>query len=140
MQSLEQEVEPPVEGQHIVRAAGSRGSNIIEVRDDPGICRSAMRPATSRMHGTCCRRRCRLRLLPALFLFPNTQVEYPDGRSTLCLLPAKFHKKVWVRKGSYLIVEDVPEAGGEGSRVTGQIVTVLFPDHVKQLRKMPGVW
>lgn len=31
LQSLEQEVEPPGEGQHIVRALGSRGSNIIEV-------------------------------------------------------------------------------------------------------------
>lgn len=34
LQSLEQEVEPPGEGQHIVRALGSRGSNIIEVRHE----------------------------------------------------------------------------------------------------------
>ncbi len=31
LQSLEQEIEPPSAGQHIVRAVGSRGSNIIEV-------------------------------------------------------------------------------------------------------------
>ena len=68
------------------------------------------------------------------------QVEFPDGRSTLCLLPAKFHKKLWVRKGSFLVVEDAPAAGEEGSRVTGQIVAVLYADHVKQLRRMPGVW
>lgn len=37
LQSLEQEVEPPGEGQHIVRALGSRGSNIIEVRTRAGL-------------------------------------------------------------------------------------------------------
>lgn len=30
-QGLEQAVEPPKEGQHIVRVAGSRGGNIVEV-------------------------------------------------------------------------------------------------------------
>ena len=69
-----------------------------------------------------------------------SQVEFPDGRSTLCLLPAKFHKKLWVKNGNYLIVEDAPEAAGEGSRVTGQILAVLFADHVKQLKRMEGVW
>ncbi len=67
-------------------------------------------------------------------------MEFPDGRSTLCLLPAKFHKKLWVKNGNYLIVEDAPEAAGEGSRVTGQILAVLFADHVKQLKRMEGVW
>ena len=67
-------------------------------------------------------------------------MEFPDGRSTLALLPAKFHKKLWVRKGSYLIVEDAAEAGDEGSRVTGLVAAVLYADHVKQLRRMPGVW
>lgn len=97
LQTLEQEVQPPSEGQHIVRAVGSRGSNIIEV-------------------------------------------EFPDSRSTLCLLPAKFHKKLWIRKGSFLIVEDAPEASSEGQRVTGFVAAVLYADHVKQLRRMPGVW
>ncbi|KAL4422874.1 hypothetical protein ABPG75_009071 [Micractinium tetrahymenae] len=97
LQTLQQGVEPPGEGQHIVRALGSRGSNIIEV-------------------------------------------EFPDGRSTLCLLPAKFHKKLWIRKGSFLIVEDAPEASAEGHRVTGFVAAVLYADHVKQLRRMPGVW
>ncbi|GAB4820131.1 hypothetical protein N2152v2_007177 [Parachlorella kessleri] len=84
----------PQEGQQIVRACGSRGSNLIEV-------------------------------------------EYPDGRSTLCLLPAKFHKKLWIKKGSFLYIEAVAEAD---SSVTGQIVRVLYEDDVKQLKKVPGVW
>lgn len=66
-----------------------------------------------------------------------SQVQFPDGRNTLCLLPAKFHKKLWIKKGNFLIVEDAAEADG---RVTGQILSVLFADHVKQLRRMPGVW
>jgi probable RNA-binding protein EIF1AD len=66
------------------------------------------------------------------------QVAFPDGRTTLCLLPAKFHKKLWIKKGNYLIVtEDGAEADG---RVTGEILAVLFGDHVKQLKRMPGVW
>ena len=32
------------------------------------------------------------------------------------------------------------QAACEGSRVTGQILAVLFADHVKQLKRMPGVW
>ena len=72
---------------------------------------------------------------------PPGQVEFPDGRCTLCMLPAKFHKKLWIKKGNFLMVEEAAEArGAEGSRVTGHILTVLFADHVKQLKRMPGVW
>ncbi len=68
------------------------------------------------------------------------QVEYPDKRTTLCLLPAKFHKKLWIKKGNYLYVESLEDAEDTDSRVTGQIVRVLFGDDVKQLKKMEGVW
>jgi hypothetical protein len=64
-------------------------------------------------------------------------VQFASGRNTLCLLPAKFPKKLWVKVGTFLIVEDVEDAD---SRVTGQIVHVLYEEHVKQLKKMPGVW
>lgn len=94
LEVLQQSIEVPALGQHLVRAIGSRGSNLIEV-------------------------------------------EYPDGRSTLCLLPAKFHKKLWIKKGNYLYIEDVKESD---SRVTGQIVRVLFEDDVKALRKIDGIW
>lgn len=68
---------------------------------------------------------------------PAPQVEYPGGRTTLCLLPAKFHKKLWIKKGSFLYVEGVEDAD---ARVTGQIVRVLYDDDVKQLKRMGGVW
>lgn len=66
-------------------------------------------------------------------------MEYPDGRSTLVLLPAKFHKKLWIKKGNFLFVEGIEDEGAD-ARVTGQIVRVLFDEDVKQLKKMQGVW
>jgi probable RNA-binding protein EIF1AD len=57
------------------------------------------------------------------------------------MMPAKFNRKMWVRKGGYLIIEPSPEAEQDaGSKVTGTIVTVLYEEHVKQLKKMAGVW
>lgn len=37
-------------------------------------------------------------------------------------------------------MEDAPEASSEGNRVTGFVAAVLYADHVKQLRRMSGVW
>eukprot|EP00879_Flechtneria_rotunda_P028248 GHRR01030340.1.p2 GENE.GHRR01030340.1~~GHRR01030340.1.p2 ORF type:complete len:108 (+),score=9.90 GHRR01030340.1:194-517(+) len=96
--AISQDVQPPEHNQHIVRALGSRGGNIVEV-------------------------------------------EYPHGTATLCIMPAKFKRKLWVRRGGYLIIEASPEAEQDSSsRVTGTICAVLYDEHIKQLRKMPGVW
>jgi hypothetical protein len=142
----------------------------------------------------------------------SPQVEYADGRSTLVLMPARFNKKLWVRRGGYVIIDESEEAqqdagsrsgvgagatalgsragpaphawprGGDspllvcggrariapldvegGSalrlphgapisnghvrpltlmlpRVTGTIVSVLYDEHVRQLRRTPGAW
>lgn len=69
---------------------------------------------------------------------PAAQVEFPEGRTTLCLLPAKFHKKLWIKRGSFLIVEGA--ADEVDGRVTGQILRVLYEDQVKHLKRMAGVW
>jgi probable RNA-binding protein EIF1AD len=66
------------------------------------------------------------------------QVTLPDGRNTLCLLPAKFNKKLWIRRGGYLII-DQGEQGGD-NRVTGTIAAVLYEPDVRALKKLPGVW
>jgi probable RNA-binding protein EIF1AD len=71
----------------------------------------------------------------------GVQVEYPDGATTLCLMPAKFNRKLWVRRGGFLMIESSPEAEQDsGSRVTGTITAVLYDEHIKQLKKLPGVW
>jgi probable RNA-binding protein EIF1AD len=78
---------------------------------------------------------------PYLYLLLLLQVEYADGATTLCMMPAKFNRKLWVRRGGFLIVESSPEAQQDkGSRVTGTICAVLYDEHIKQLKKMPGVW
>lgn len=44
---------------------------------------------------------------------------------------------MWIKRGTFLIIEDadLPE-----ERVTGQVVSVLYADHVKQLKKVAGLW
>lgn len=75
---------------------------------------------------------------PPLFIyFSAPQVQFPDGKRTLCLIPARFHKKLWIKRGNYLIIENVEETD---AAVTGQVIQVLFTDHVKQLKKIGGVW
>jgi probable RNA-binding protein EIF1AD len=120
--SLLQDVEPPGDGQQIVRAVGSRGGNIIEVRSMVPS-RTYVQAASDAEHAA------------------GPQVETADGVSTLCLMPAKFHKKLWVKRGGYLIIEHSQDAASDSSsKVTGTIVAVLYEEHIKQLKKHPGVW
>lgn len=35
----------------------------------------------------------------------HLQVKLPDGQQTLCVLPSKFNKKLWVKRGGFLIIE-----------------------------------
>ncbi|DBA81272.1 hypothetical protein WJX79_004041 [Trebouxia sp. C0005] len=66
------------------------------------------------------------------------EAETADGRDLLCFLPAKFNKKLWIKRGGYIIVEegdvDVQD------KVTATIVKVLFEQDVKALKKLSGVW
>eukprot|EP00873_Tetraselmis_striata_P000449 jgi/Tetstr1/420713/TSEL_011796.t1 len=68
------------------------------------------------------------------------EVEHPDRRKTLVLLPSRFQKKLWVKNGGYLIIEESAEAEVEGNKITGNIVAVLFPQDVKDLKRGEGVW
>lgn len=42
------------------------------------------------------------------------EVERADGARTLVLMPAKFNKKLWVRRGGYLVVDESEEAQADG--------------------------
>lgn len=66
------------------------------------------------------------------------QAETADGRSLLCYLPAKFNKKLWIKRGGYLIVEEGDSDADD--KVTATIVKVLYEQDVKELKKLPGVW
>lgn len=66
------------------------------------------------------------------------EAETADGRQLLCFLPAKFNKKLWIKRGGYIIVEE-GDADAE-DKVTATIVKVLYEPDVKALKKLAGVW
>ncbi|CAG8518737.1 5562_t:CDS:2 [Dentiscutata heterogama] len=65
------------------------------------------------------------------------EVQYYDGTVTLCILPPKFRSLVWVKRGSYVIIE--PLEPDKVKKIGGEIVHILFPEHVKHL-KSEGIW
>lgn len=71
------------------------------------------------------------------------EVESERGDEALALLPTKFRKTVWVKRGDYCIVSEgergCDTAGGEEGRVRYMIDSVLYPPAVKHLRGI-GRW
>ncbi|KAG0198158.1 hypothetical protein BGX28_008385 [Mortierella sp. GBA30] len=65
------------------------------------------------------------------------EVQFPDGEELLVNLPPKFRSLVWVKRGSYVIIEPAEE--DDKTKVGGDITAVLFPDHIKQY-KQEGIW
>ena len=51
-------------------------------------------------------------------------METADQRQLLCLLPARFHKKLWIRRGSFVIIREGNAAEGE-AKVTASIEAIL---------------
>eukprot|EP01138_Halocafeteria_seosinensis_P007833 gb/GECG01008003.1/.p1 GENE.gb/GECG01008003.1/~~gb/GECG01008003.1/.p1 ORF type:complete len:203 (+),score=34.24 gb/GECG01008003.1/:1-609(+) len=72
------------------------------------------------------------------------EVETPKGRTGLCLLPTKFRKLVWIKRGDFVIASeaegdyDTKEGSGRG-KVTFQIDNILFPEQIKHLQHV-GKW
>ncbi|CAI7856250.1 unnamed protein product [Closterium sp. NIES-54] len=60
-----------------------------------------------------------------------------DGKGTamLCMLPAKFHRMLWLKRGSFVVadVSSADEVDKAGGRVRGSITAVLFDHHIKEL-------
>jgi len=63
-----------------------------------------------------------------------------DKDTALCLLPSKFKKLVWVRRGTMLIVssadEDYSTSSGSKGKVKYTVNHILFRDQVKHLMKL----
>ena len=70
------------------------------------------------------------------------EAENAAGENTLCLLPAKFQKTIWVKTGTIVIVDeaDREKAIEAGSKVTGTISRVLLEDQVRAVRKSASWW
>jgi probable RNA-binding protein EIF1AD len=69
------------------------------------------------------------------------EVETPDGARSLCRLPNRYRKVVWVKRGTILIVgsctEDFETAGGEQGKVKFVVNHVVFTDdQIKNLRNI----
>ncbi|KAI9285798.1 hypothetical protein BC943DRAFT_360011 [Umbelopsis sp. AD052] len=64
------------------------------------------------------------------------EVQYADGQTTLAVLPPRFRNLIWVKRGHYVVLD--PEATSS-DKMGGEIVHVLFPEHVKDLRAQ-GKW
>ncbi|KAF8979096.1 hypothetical protein BGZ46_005807 [Entomortierella lignicola] len=65
------------------------------------------------------------------------EVQLKDGQELLVNLPPKFRSLVWVKRGSYVIIQHADEE--DKTKVAGDIVAILFPDHIKQY-KQQGIW
>ncbi|KAG0019890.1 putative RNA-binding protein eif1ad [Podila clonocystis] len=65
------------------------------------------------------------------------EVQLPGGAEILVNLPPKFRSLVWVKRGSYVIIEPAEEE--DKTKVAGDIAAVLFPDHIKKY-KQEGIW
>ena len=71
------------------------------------------------------------------------EIATASGETSLCRLPTKFRRLIWVKKGDYMIVsgssEDYETAKGSKGRVNFQVERILSADQVKHIAKQ-GLW
>ncbi|XP_043541927.1 probable RNA-binding protein EIF1AD [Chiloscyllium plagiosum] len=63
------------------------------------------------------------------------EVETAQGDRFLASMPTKFRKNIWIKRGDFLIVDPIQE----GEKVKAEINSILYKEHIKQLRK-DGLW
>ena len=70
-------------------------------------------------------------------------VELADGSEMLCDIPSRFAKKIWMKRGDYLIAELYSEQNTNSkpkeSKIKAVVVHVLHTDSIKQLKR-DGLW
>ncbi|GJT69542.1 probable RNA-binding protein EIF1AD [Tanacetum coccineum] len=80
-------------------------------------------------------------IMQVVSLRGNNQIEVIDakGETTLAIFPAKFQKSMWIKRGSFVVVDDSgrEEAVESGSKVACVVLQVLFHDQVRVLQKSP---
>ncbi|KAL3101239.1 hypothetical protein niasHT_027995 [Heterodera trifolii] len=63
------------------------------------------------------------------------EVETDEGENFLVSMPTRFRKKLWVRRGTYVILQSIEE----GDKVRAEIVHVLDPENIAFLMEKE-VW
>lgn len=71
------------------------------------------------------------------------EITASTGEESLAMLPTKFRKLIWVKRGDFVVVSgssgDVTIATGQEGKVKYSIVHILSQDHIKELKKK-GTW
>ncbi|KAJ3387494.1 hypothetical protein HDU84_000744 [Entophlyctis sp. JEL0112] len=67
---------------------------------------------------------------------PGAATEEPATEPALVQLPSKFKKILWIKLGSFVLVEMIVDSS---TKIRGDILAVLRPDHVKEMRAA-GDW
>ncbi|XP_071733326.1 uncharacterized protein [Rutidosis leptorrhynchoides] len=78
-------------------------------------------------------------IMQVVSLRGNNQIEVIDakGEKTLAIFPAKLQKSMWMKRGSYVVVDDSGrnEAIESGRKVACVVLQVLFNEQVRALQK-----
>ncbi|XP_021733546.1 probable RNA-binding protein EIF1AD [Chenopodium quinoa] len=78
-------------------------------------------------------------IMQVVSLRGSNLIEVTDGKGekSLALFPAKFQKSMWIKNGSFVVVDDSgkEEALESGSKVGCIVSQVLFHDKVRRLQK-----
>ncbi|TMW55101.1 hypothetical protein Poli38472_013863 [Pythium oligandrum] len=71
------------------------------------------------------------------------EVQHADASKSLTMLPTKFRKLIWVKRGDFLIVSggdgDITTSEGKKGAVTSIVEAILYKDQIKNLRAK-GLW
>ncbi|KAK9669518.1 hypothetical protein RND81_13G136500 [Saponaria officinalis] len=80
-------------------------------------------------------------IMQVLSLRGSNLIEVIDakGEKSLALFPAKFQKSMWIKRGSFVVVDESgrEEALEAGSKVACIVSQVLFHEQVRRLEKCP---
>ena len=156
-------------GERVARVVQSRGGNILQVRASfihrawLGLIRAAVRTVDAPVCVACgCVHHARTSdpptdprethpsytclCLPVPRPPPThvpTQVLVEDGEESLAILPTKYRKLIWVKRGDFVIVagasHDFLTAAGDKGKVRFMVEHILYKDQVKHLKEA-GLW
>ncbi|KAL9677561.1 hypothetical protein QQ045_005794 [Rhodiola kirilowii] len=80
-------------------------------------------------------------IMQVISLRGSNLVEVMDaaGEKSLALIPAKFQKTMWIKRGNFVLVDETgrEQALESGSKITCLVTRVLFHEQVRQLQKSP---
>ncbi|GFH14399.1 RNA-binding EIF1AD [Haematococcus lacustris] len=66
------------------------------------------------------------------------EVEFPNGGTTLCILPQKFNKTLYVKKGGYLLIEESAAPGSSNATAALCARPSSSSSHQEQPVSSPG--